>query len=66
MRRRFSFSIHFGELSKIDRRRIWARTMERLSVEGRIAPEVIEGFVDQYPAQVAVIEHALREAKAIP
>ena len=40
--------------------------MERLSVEGRIAPEVIEGFVDQYPAQVAVIEHALREAKAIP
>ena len=65
VRRRFSFSIHFGELSKIDRRRIWSRTMERLSVEGRIAPEVIEGFVDLYPAQVAVIEHALREAKAI-
>lgn len=65
VRRRFSFSIHFGELSKIDRRRIWSRTMERLNVEGRITPEAIEGFVDQYPAQVAVIEHALREAKAI-
>ena len=65
VRRRFSFSIHFDELNKPDRRRIWSRTMERLHVEGRIALEEIEGFVDQYPAQVAVIEHALREAKTI-
>ena len=65
VRRRFSFSIHFDELSKIGRRRIWSRTMERLNVEGRIAPAVIEGFVDQYQVQVAIIEHALREAKAI-
>lgn len=65
VRRRFSFSIHFSELSKVDRRRMWFRTMERLQVEGRIAPEMIAEFVAQYPAQVAVMEHALREAKAI-
>ena len=65
VRRRFSFSIHFEELSKTDRRRIWFRTMERLKVEGRITPETVEAFAAQYPAQVAVIEHALREARAI-
>ena len=65
VRRRFSFSIHFSELSKVDLRRMWFRTMERLQVEGRIAPEMIAEFVAQYPAQVAVMEHALREAKAI-
>lgn len=65
VRRRFSFSIHFEELNKSDRRRLWFRTMERLKVEGRIAPETVEDFAAQYPAQVAIIEHALREARAI-
>ncbi len=65
VRRRFSFSIHFEELGKADRRRIWLKTMQRLRVENRIAPETVQTFAEQYPAQVAVIEHALREAKAI-
>lgn len=65
VRRRFSFSIHFEALDKIERRRIWLRTMQRLQVEKHIAPEVVEQFSDQYPTQVAVIEHALREAKTL-
>lgn len=65
VRRRFSFSIHFEELGKTERRRIWFRTMRRLQVEGRIPPETVQALSEQYPTQVAVIEHALREAKAI-
>lgn len=65
VRRRFSFSIHFEELGKTERRRIWFRTIERLKLENRIDSTAVQALSEQYPAPVSIIEHALREAKAI-
>lgn len=65
VRRRFTYSIHFEDLDRNARRKIWLRTMQRLHVEERIPTKTVEAIAEHYEVPVAVMENALHQAKML-
>ena len=64
VRRRFTFSINFTELSQKQRATMWQRIASRLGVSDLSASQ-IKRLAELYPVQVAVMENAMVEAKTI-
>ena len=62
VRRRFTYSVHFPELGKGERRAMWRSLRDKHGLAARLGEEDMQKLVDRYPVQVAVMENALRQA----
>ncbi|MBD5538534.1 MAG: ATP-binding protein [Desulfovibrio sp.] len=62
VRRRFTYSVHFPELGKGERKAMWRKLREKHGLEARLGEEDMQTLVERYPVQVAVMENALRQA----
>ncbi|MBD5646127.1 MAG: ATP-binding protein [Desulfovibrio sp.] len=65
VRRRFTYSVHFPELGKGERKAMWRKLREKHGLEARLSEEDLHKLVERYPVQVAIMENALRQA-ALP
>ncbi|MCL1828097.1 MAG: ATP-binding protein, partial [Oscillospiraceae bacterium] len=63
VRRRFTYSIHFEELGKRERRSVWQQILARHRV--RMSEAEIEKLCEAYKSQAAVIEAAVVRSKEI-
>ncbi len=62
VRRRFTFSIYFPNLSDRDRQRMWRSTAQRLNCSKKLSRKTIERLSSEYPVEAAMIEKALRQS----
>ena len=65
VRRRFTYSIHFEELGKRERRSVWQQILARHNVQKRIPETEIEHLCEKYTSPAAVIEAAVVRSKEI-
>lgn len=65
VRRRFTYSVHFPELGKGERKAMWRKLREKHGLEARLSEEDLQKLVERYPVQVAIMENALRQS-ALP
>jgi len=65
VRRRFTYSIHFEELGRRERRSVWQQILARHRVQKRMSAVEIEKLCETYKSQAAVIEAAVVRSKEI-
>ena len=65
LRRRFTYSIHFEELGKRERRSVWRQILARHHVQKRISEPELESLCEKYASPAAVIEAAVVRSKEI-
>ncbi|MCL1986194.1 MAG: ATP-binding protein, partial [Betaproteobacteria bacterium] len=65
VRRRFTYSIHFEELGKRERRFVWAQILERHHVRKHMSEMELEKLCERYRPPAAVIEAAIVRSKEI-
>ena len=65
VRRRFSFSVYFGALSKQERRCLWDQIVARHKVKNYLPESRIAMFAENYQIPAAVIEQAVNQAKEL-
>lgn len=65
VRRRFSYSVKFPELSSEEQIKIWNKTAERLRVSSKLPNDEIKRLVNTFNVPVSCIESSIRQAKAI-
>lgn len=65
VRRRFSYSIQFKELSHEKQMQIWKKIIEKNKVSNRISEDTIGDFVKSYPVPISCIDASIKQAKAI-
>ena len=65
VRRRFTFSLYFKPLDRYERRRIWQSILEKQNAVNLLPEEQVKKFVNSYPVAPAVVESAVRQAKAV-
>lgn len=65
VRRRFSYSLHFEELSRRERRVMWESIAQHHKVGTRLSSGQLAVFAEHYPVQAAVMENAVRQAKTV-
>lgn len=65
VRRRFSYSVKFPELTSDEQRKIWSKTAERLHVSNKLPEDEIKRLVNSFKVPVSCIESSIRQAKAI-
>ena len=65
VRRRFTFSIHFGKLGISERMTIWRQILVRHRVAKRMPEERLTRLVRDYPVSSAVIDNAVARAKIL-
>ena len=65
VRRRFTYSIHFEELGKRERRSLWQQILARHRVQKRVSATELESLCEKYTSPAAVIEAAVVRSKEI-
>ncbi|MDE5832699.1 MAG: AAA family ATPase, partial [Desulfovibrio sp.] len=65
VRRRFSYSLFFGDPGPVERERMWDMVAKKLRVTSRLPEETRKRFAEKYPVPVATIESATRQAKSL-
>jgi SpoVK/Ycf46/Vps4 family AAA+-type ATPase len=63
VRRRFSFSIHFPELTKRERKAIWQDMLDGHKAAAYLSPPQLQELIGRYEVPAAVIEKAVWQAK---
>ena len=65
VRRRFSYSIQFKELSHENQIKIWKKIVNKNNVTNKISPDTINNLVKSYRVPLSCIDTAIKQAKAI-
>ncbi len=65
VRRRFSYSLHFEELTLEQRQAAWAQIIQDEKVSARISQTELKALVQKYPVAVAVAAKAVCQAKLL-
>lgn len=65
VRRRFSYSLYFGDPGPSERALMWNMVAKKLRVSSRLSEKKRAYFARTYPVPVATIENATRQAKSL-
>jgi len=65
VRRRFTFSIRFGELNGMERKKVWSGVLSDHRAKKSIPEPEIERLARDYKVPTAVVESAIRQAKML-
>ena len=65
VRRRFTFSIRFGELNGIERKKVWLGVLADHRAKKSISEPEVERLALEYKVPTAVVESAVRQAKTL-
>ncbi|MDL2267093.1 ATP-binding protein [Desulfovibrio sp. OttesenSCG-928-G15] len=65
VRRRFTFSIHFKELSKRERLTVWRQILARHRVQSHMDDKRLGWLAQEYPVAPGIIENAVSQAQKL-
>ncbi len=65
VRRRFTYSVHFGRIDQNKRRSMWRRVLERHHVAARLDAGVVEDLAREFDVPIGVMNTAVVQSKAL-